>query len=308
MRKHLLAFSSIGKAAIIMILLVSIAVRYEVPLVNAQTPCIQPPPKKDQAGNILTQFAWPQNANVNVTINADQFNTTERDCLTAAFTNWNNQNQNNQSNVTFNVTYSSSPAVTTDSSGHITSATSGNVYQVNKSTVGLSPTALGVTGGQPASNSRQNAFSDISPNVTNCTALTEVMAHEIGHTFGLDDCTSCTGTGQSVMAVGKCATFDSNGHCIAANYNDTTMGTTGPTSCDNQGVISTGQYPKSSGGGGGDTGGGGGTYCTNGTDSEVDFDGVCYTQYNRDWQDCGNGPVYQDDWYETGTTCFDEIE
>lgn len=46
------------------------------------------------------------------------------------------------------------------------------------------------------------------------------MAHELGHTFGLNDCSSC-GDGTSTMTL-----FD------AGNYNDTTSGRSSPATCD----------------------------------------------------------------------------
>ena len=103
---------------------------------------------------------------------------------------WNNANGSNSSHVTLNVTFSSTVLVTANSSGQVTSAASGNVYQVNKDSTGTGALGVGATTCQGTS-SRSNALSNIHPNVTNCEALTQTMAHEIGHTFGLGECTGC---------------------------------------------------------------------------------------------------------------------
>ena len=90
---------------------------------------------------------------------------------------------------------------------------SSNAYQVNKSTIAISNVGVGITGGTGSTTARVSAFTSIHPNVTDCTALTETIAHEIGHTFGLGDCNNCTAAGQSVMIGSACATRDSSGHC-----------------------------------------------------------------------------------------------
>jgi hypothetical protein len=63
--------------------------------------------------------------------------------------------------------------------------------------------------------------------------MTQTMAHEIGHTFGLGECGSCTTPGTSVMIGIPCAVPIVNGQCSQPAYNDTTYGRTGPTGCDN---------------------------------------------------------------------------
>jgi hypothetical protein len=68
-------------------------------------------------------------------------------------------------------------------------------------------------------------------------ALTEMMAHEIGHTFGLADCDACT-PGSSVMT-------------NAEGMDDTTSGLTGPSPCDAAAATAAGNYKKNTGGGGG---------------------------------------------------------
>jgi hypothetical protein len=62
--------------------------------------------------------------------------------------------------------------------------------------------------------------------VTNPAAITEVFAHEIGHTFALDDCLRC-GVGSSVMESGD----------AAPTVNDL-IGQPGPTPCDIDALLS----------------------------------------------------------------------
>jgi len=202
---------------------------------EAQSNCTQP-----NTQSRSTAFA--QGVTVTVNINSSQFTAAEFNCLQTAFANWNSNSSSNFSNVTFNVNYSGTVLVTTDSNGSVTSASAGPVYQVNRSTTGVNTTGVAATGGQGIANNRVNAFTNIHPNVTNCTALTQTMAHEIGHTMGLGECPNCTQPGQSVMMGVPCGTFV-NGQCTAPAYNDTTFGRTGPTPCDNAAVLSTGAYP-----------------------------------------------------------------
>jgi hypothetical protein len=152
--------------------------------------------------------------------------------LKAAFDNWNAMSGNggNQSGVEFNVEYTTNSAGTLDSNGNLT--VSGiSIMQVNKqNTPGDGP---GAERGQTNGAYRLNSVANIHPSVNVCTAMTQTMAHEIGHTFGLGECNSCTAPGQSVMLGVPCAVPVVNGQCSQPDYNDTTYGRTGPMSCDN---------------------------------------------------------------------------
>src|SRR5262249_31330787 len=77
------------------------------------------------------------------------------------------------------------------------------------------------TGGTTNGISRTSAFTNVDGRVTDLTALTQVVVHEIVHTFALGDCPSCA-AGSSVMTLPPCC-----------NYNETASGRTGPSSCDN---------------------------------------------------------------------------
>src|SRR5260370_6099524 len=128
--------------------------------------------------------------------------------MVAAFNNWQNAPGNN-SQITFNITFSTTPI-----SGI-------NTYQVGISSTLSGTTTQGQTGGGTNGSYRVSAFTRLNEGVTDPTALTQVMAHEIGHTFGLNDCTSCA-AGTSVMTL-----YDA-----ANGLNDTSMGASNPSACD----------------------------------------------------------------------------
>ena len=182
--------------------------------------------------NVTTDsLAFPQNAQITVHVNSNQFTQTEFQCLQTAFNNWNQANQTNWSGVQFNVSYSAQVLVTT-SGGVVSGGT--NVYQVDKSTDFLGSQLVAGTGGKPDGDHRKNAFTNIHPNVTNCDALAQTMAHEIGHVLGLGECSDCTAPQQSVMIGVPCLQWDANHTtCLHPDYNNTDYGRTTPTSCDN---------------------------------------------------------------------------
>lgn len=190
---------------------------YSLKRVAAQN-CTNPPTLGQQA-------AWAEGTQVNVNINPNQFSSAERQSLQTAFTNWQAANgaTGNGSDVTFNITFNATPV------------SGAGTFQVNRAT----PQGGGQSeiGGTTNGTNRTSAFVNIDPRVTNTTALTQVMAHEIGHTFGLADCTACA-AGTSVMTLPPCC-----------NYNDTSAGRTRPSSCDNATAKQVGQYIASDGGG-----------------------------------------------------------
>lgn len=205
--------------------------------VSAQSDCDTP-----EIGANGATGAWAQNAQVTVVINANQFSQAEFNCLKAAFENWNaaSGNAGNQSGVKFNVTLSSTPVVT----GTTSNSTGGdNVHQVNKGQ--LNNGAGADTGGNGNNGgARANAITVIDSRVgtdpsNGCTALTEVMAHEIGHTFGLGHCLTgqCQTHGRSVMGAMACA----DSACTTTDYNHT-LGAAGPTNCDNYRAKTVAQY------------------------------------------------------------------
>ncbi|HEX5731588.1 MAG TPA: hypothetical protein VF131_02045 [Blastocatellia bacterium] len=221
-RFETLPFERFALLGVSFLLLVSIQ---QLLPVAAQS-CTNPPTQGQQT-------AWAENAQVAVNI-SPSFSAAERQAIQTAFTNWQNANgsSGNGSGVTFTFTFNSTPI-----SGN-------NTYQVNKQNPQNGGQAA--TGGTTNGTNRASAFTNIDSRVTNLTALTQVMAHEAGHTFGLGDCTSCA-AGTSVMTLPPCC-----------DYNDTSAGRTGPSSCDNQSAQQVGQYVA---GGGGSGGGGEGCDC-----------------------------------------------
>jgi hypothetical protein len=172
--------------------------------------------------------AWRQGAQVTVNINPNNNLTTEqRNAIKQAFTNWEESNSlsGNSSGVTF---------VFTESATNV--AGQKDKIQVNIQQPTTSPTAeVGLHDGQtygPNADYLISAYINLSPNVTLPAALTEKTAHEIGHTFGLHNCSTCSST-ESIMSPAASAT-DPNA----------TRGISGPTPCDNRAAQVVGQYPS----------------------------------------------------------------
>jgi hypothetical protein len=183
--------------------------------------CVNP----DSAG---AGSAWPKGATINV--NLSNFPAALQPCVKSAFDNWSTNNpSNNGSGVTYNPTFDG-PTLATGTTGgtNVYQVTYGPTYDGN----GNSVNALGSTHDTSSGGSLKNAKTEINSNITDCTAITQTMAHEIGHTMGLGECSQCTLPQQSVMIGGKCAIFSGN-ICIAPVWNDSTYGLPGPTSCDN---------------------------------------------------------------------------
>ncbi len=91
------------------------------------------------------------------------------------------------------------------------------------------PTAQGETHGFSFNGTRGDSSIDINPGVTDPTAFNHVISHEIGHTFGLDDCDGCA-AGSSAMTLPQSASLNAAG------------GHDGPTTCDSDKVKENGQY------------------------------------------------------------------
>lgn len=171
-------------------------------------------------------YAWTQNSTVTVVIDSSMFTETQFNCLKTAFDNWNNSKGLNRSNVTFNVSWSEDPVATRAGNGTIT-AQSANVFQVNRAVPWSGSLNAGITGGLSNGTNRVAAYTVINPGVTSCEALTETMAHEIGHTFGLGECQACAAE-SSVMTGVLCTARNDNGTCTQVDFNDTSLGLSGP--------------------------------------------------------------------------------
>lgn len=85
----------------------------------------------------------------------------------------------------------------------------------------------GETGGTSSGTNRTSAFTNINPGVVNLDAFRHVVSHEVGHTFGLNDCDACA-PGTSAMTRPQSPNINEAG------------GADGPTGCDAQAVDSNG--------------------------------------------------------------------
>lgn len=179
-------------------------------LALAQQQCTSCPNTTTNNPNIV----WNQNSGVTVNINP-YWPQAQRDCIVRAFDAWSNNNGN--AGVRFvQYTYNSTPP------------TAGNTVQVNWQTPNPDPD----TGYQPRgevfrfpnsdNSALYRAVINIDPRVNDCTALIDVLLHEIGHTFGLGDCPTCC-PGTTVMD-GPSGTGD--------YFNEQTNARSTPGSCD----------------------------------------------------------------------------
>lgn len=195
--------------------------------------------------------AWAQNSLVSVNINSNEFTQTQYDCIKSVFENFNLMaaaTQGNFSGVRFSVTYTANPVATVNTQTN-TSVNASNVtngLQVNRPPTGapgdLGAVTLGTAAAGDNGTNRNSSVITINSRITDCTAMQQTLAHEIGHTFGLGDCCSCQGT-SSIMGCGVCASNNASGTaCGVSDYNNTTNGSTGPTACDNSRIQQAGQY------------------------------------------------------------------
>lgn len=168
---------------------------------------------------------WPSGATVRVNIDPS-FTQEQKDAIIAALSSWNNARgyDGNSSLVTFNPpTFNQQPLSS--------SFTSFNLQISNKPIASAGNASWSGT-------ANYRTYSEISLNPANILSFPDffqhVAAHEIGHTFGMDNCENCDPC-QTVMAVPRIC-------------NPTSPG--GPTPCDNEKVHEVGNYGPISGGGG----------------------------------------------------------
>ena len=136
-----------------------------------------------------------------------------------AFNNWQNSFANDRWNVSFSFSTTATPTSiriyhrfpTSNSANPRCQATDAGCF---KADVEQEPVAYGYGnwGGEM----------ELNPNHADCAALAQTVAHEIGHSFGLDDCNTCGNN--SIMGP---AIQNSSGQIV---YNSSLPN--GPTSCD----------------------------------------------------------------------------
>ncbi len=110
-----------------------------------------------------------------------------------------------------------------------------NVYVVNR---GPTPGG-GLTNIGYGSGITQHATTSVDPELVDPNLIADAMAHEIGHTFGLDDCDHTCVTGGSIMGARTCEGSLQMAECLASSKKATHgvyVGLQGPTPCDNSSV------------------------------------------------------------------------
>ena len=206
-------------------------------IVILQTDC-QPP------GN-SRQHAWPKGAQVQVNIDPT-YSPEQKQGIETALRNWNNANglSGNNSGVTFIFppTYNPTPISGT------------NTMQVTNQPPPDCPTCPATAGGRLGATSRETALISLNGNSSanfDSWQAANVMAHEVGHTFGLANCTTCA-CGNPQGSTQDKSVMSTN---CGQGQNSSPQG---PTACDNTKANAVGQYGS---GGGGDGGGPVGGVC-----------------------------------------------
>ncbi len=181
--------------------------------------CITPPSDGKQ-------YAWPRGAKVEVNIDPT-YNQDHRDAIVQVFNNWqaSGGTNGNASGVTFTFTYNSQPPPSPPPAGKY-------YYQVWNQDPIVNVGAGGDTGVGTSGSYAVDAVTYMNSQVTDICAFAQIFAHEVGHTFGLGHQNGPAGA--SVM------------NNATEGYNST-VGTYGPTPCDNNQVKATGQYQSTGG-------------------------------------------------------------
>lgn len=127
--------------------------------------------------------SWPPDKTITVIINSTDFPTAEqRNSIEQAFTAW--QNANPASTVTF--------AFTTATAQPAPGQDLHTIYVQRGSSPTGGDTNIAFTGSPTTQGNRTtSAVTTIDTSVTRLQTIMQIMLHEIGHTFGLDDCLDC---------------------------------------------------------------------------------------------------------------------
>lgn len=205
--------------------------------VVVQTNC-QPP------GN-PRRHAWPQGVQVQVNVDPS-FSPAQKEGIATALENWNSANgpTGNKSGVMFLLPPTNNPTPTDGL----------NTMQVTNQPPPSCPTCPGTENGRLGATSRETSVISLNGNnVANFSSwqAANVMAHEVGHTFGLANCTTCSCGNPQGSTQDKSVM---SGNC-GQSPNSSPQG---PTPCDNTKANQVGQYGTIGGGGGG----GGGCICS----------------------------------------------
>jgi hypothetical protein len=174
-----------------------------VNIAQTAVPC-EPPPGQGASR------VWKIGATVNVFIDPT-FGTTGQDIIATQMASWN-------TSTGFNITFAVKTTAQEMGNG---AASGGNAtwFIFKQVPPHFGAGAQGETSGFTFNGKRGDTTTSINPGVTSNAALAQVASHEVGHTFGLDDCTTCT-QGSSAM------TLPPNGSLNALGGHE------GPTPCD----------------------------------------------------------------------------
>jgi len=149
--------------------------------------------------------AWPENANVKVYVVGADFKPAEIAAILPPLQNWSAIAEASGSRVTF--LYSGTVPVPQDCLNCLT-IMRGRVHDNQKHAAELHAYVIN---GEPII---LHAVLLLDPIIPNLTALTNAVAHELGHNFGLPDCFSCRGHNTVMSLIRTSDSFN------------------GPTACD----------------------------------------------------------------------------
>jgi hypothetical protein len=154
-------------------------------------------------------WTWPANSHVKIYLRSPDFSETDLNAVSVAVRNWDESALENGSSVRFTVV--GLTPQTKSAAGEMT-LVRGDVYDKQRRHLAM----------LQAHSLKENQLIDyallvVDAKVTSPEVLTNVMAHEIGHSLGLLDCIKCS-SGTTAMGL--------------MNGNGESNGIEGPTACD----------------------------------------------------------------------------
>ena len=182
--------------------------------------------------------SWPPGTTVTVVINSSDFSTSEqRNAVEQAFIAWHNSNP--ASTVTFTFTTATAQPAPGQDFHTI------YVHRGNSQTGG--DTSVAFTGTLTTQGNRTtSAVTTLDNSITRLQTLTQIMLHEIGHTFGLDDCLDCTSASTIMSRPSSSCNCPGLACDTQIPLNNTSWGCPpldGPRNCDMSTVATRAGYP-----------------------------------------------------------------
>jgi hypothetical protein len=193
--------------------------------------------------------SWRQNVIVRVNVNSSQFSLAEyTNGIKPVFDNYNSAASvtQNASGVRFCLTYSTNPValINPNTSGARNAVGVANGLEVEKNTFG-GTAAAGATTDADSIGYRDSAVIRLNSLITDTTAMKQILAHEVGHTFALEHCGGVNGdcaTTASVMKRSACLQNEPINQCL----NRDQARRTSPSECDNQKIKEISSYNAAS--------------------------------------------------------------